>query len=285
MNASSGCAPRLAARRAGPLAADALELEAEQVPVAHLPDRGDRGHAHHGEAHPGPERALSLDPEPDGQRHGGGAQHGRDDAHPEGEADVGADIEQGIQSARGGGQPLGSGVRAQMESGFGADFSGVRIETLARDRVAISGASGATAPETYKLTVAFDGGHLAEAGVSYAGPGAQSRAELAGRIVAERMRTVHGSNAPLRVDVIGAASLHATVRHYHEAAEDVRLHCAQRASSREQAELLLWEVESLLCCGPAGGGGYRGHITPSVITYSASLDRDAVDVRTEILVA
>lgn len=166
-----------------------------------------------------------------------------------------------------------------------ADFSGVRIEPLARDRVAVSGARGATAPETYKLTVAFDGGHLAEAGVSYAGPGAQSRAELAGRIIAERMGTVHGSNAPLRVDVIGAASLHATVRHYHEAAEDVRLHCAQRASSREQAELLLWEVESLLCCGPAGGGGYRGSITPSVITYSASLARDEVRVRTEILVA
>ncbi len=166
-----------------------------------------------------------------------------------------------------------------------ADFSGVRVENLGPDRVAVSGARGAAAPEAYKLTVAFDGGHLAEAGVSYAGPGAQSRAELAGRIVAERMRTVHGSNAPLRVDVIGAASLHASVGRYHEAAEDVRLHCALRASSREQAELLLWEVESLLCCGPAGGGGYRGQITPSVITYSASLARDQVNTRTEMLVA
>ena len=91
-----------------------------------------------------------------------------------------------------------------------ADFSAVRIETLAPDRVAISGAGGAAAPETYKLTVAFDGGYLAEAGISYAGPGAQARAELAGRVVEERMAGVHGSNAPLRVDIIGAASLHAT---------------------------------------------------------------------------
>jgi hypothetical protein len=166
-----------------------------------------------------------------------------------------------------------------------ADFSGVHIETLARDRVGIRGAGGAAAPDSYKLTVAFDGGYLAEAGVSYAGPGAQARAELAGQIVTERMGTVHGSNAPLRVDVIGAASLHGTARRYRDDAEDVRLHCAQRASSREQAELLLWEVESLLCCGPAGGGGYRGSITPSVITYSASLARDEVRVRTEILVA
>ncbi len=88
-----------------------------------------------------------------------------------------------------------------------------------------------------------------------------------------------------RVDVIGSASLHATTRRYHDNAEDVRLPCAQRASSLEQAELLLWEVESLLCCGPAGGGGYRGNITPSVITYSASMARENVKARTEILVA
>jgi len=166
-----------------------------------------------------------------------------------------------------------------------ADFSRVHIEAAVPDRVSVSGAGGAPAPECYKLTVAFDGGYLAQAGVSYAGPGAQRRAELAGQIVAERMRAVHGSNSALRIDVIGAASLHATARRYHENSEDVRLRCAQRASSSEQAELLLWEVESLLCCGPAGGGGYRGSVTPSVMTYSASLPRDCVTVRTEILEA
>ena len=39
---------------------------------------------------------------------------------------------------------------------------------------------------------------------------------------------------------------------------------------------LLWEVESLLCCGPAGGGGYRGNISASVVSRSASLDRALV---------
>jgi len=164
-----------------------------------------------------------------------------------------------------------------------ADFTAVRIETLARDRIGISGAGGTAAPDSYKLTVAFDGGYLAEAGVSYAGPAAQARAELAGRVVEERMHTVHASNSPLRVDIIGAASLHATTRRYHDEAEDVRLHCVQRVTTAEQAELLLWEVESLLCCGPAGGGGYRGSITPSVVTHSASMARENVTARTEII--
>jgi hypothetical protein len=45
---------------------------------------------------------------------------------------------------------------------------------------------------------------------------------------------------------------------------------------------MLWEVESLLCCGPAGGGGFRGVITPAVMTKSVLIDRDLVKPRFEI---
>ncbi len=166
-----------------------------------------------------------------------------------------------------------------------ADFSGVQIREQGRDRVEVTGAGGARRPEQLKVTVAFDGGLLAEAGISYAGPGARARAELAGRVVEERMVGLHGCNAPLRLDLIGVSALHGTARAYPSDARDVRLRAALRASSREQAELLLWEVESLLCCGPAGGGGYRGQITPSVITHSAYLARDQVRARVEIIEA
>jgi hypothetical protein len=43
------------------------------------------------------------------------------------EVAVGDDVEQAIHAARGGGQPLDRGVRAQMESAFNTDFSGVRV--------------------------------------------------------------------------------------------------------------------------------------------------------------
>ena len=166
-----------------------------------------------------------------------------------------------------------------------ADFSAVRIFEQAKDRVGVCGAGGARRPDRLKVTVAFDGGLLAEAGISYAGPGARQRATLAGRIVEERMVALHGCNAPLRLDLIGVSALHGTAVDGRSEAKDVRLRAALRASSREQAELLLWEVESLLCCGPAGGGGYRGQITPSVITHSAYLERAQVLPRIEIIEA
>lgn len=164
-----------------------------------------------------------------------------------------------------------------------ADFSGVHLDDRGGDVVALSGADGTARPETLKVTVAFDGGFLAEGEVSYAGRGAAGRARLAGEVAEERLRRVHGFTEELRLDLIGVQSLHR--HHDHGVAPegtDVRLRVAGRFRERERAEMLLWEVESLLCCGPAGGGGFRGRVTPSVVTHDAFLPRSEVPTRVEV---
>jgi hypothetical protein len=166
-----------------------------------------------------------------------------------------------------------------------ADFSRVRVEAAGTDRVKVSGAGGTTRPKDLKVTVGFDDGFQAEAGVSYAGPSAQARGELAASIVRERMARIHGIDAGLRTDLIGVASLFATAGVEAGDARDVRLHATLRAPKREAAELLLWEVESLLCCGPAGGGGFRGVIAPCVMTKSVLIDRARVKPTCTVLIA
>jgi hypothetical protein len=166
-----------------------------------------------------------------------------------------------------------------------ASFAAVQIEAAGSDRVRVAGAGGAPRPDRLKVTVGFDGGLLAEAGVSYAGPGAQGRARLAAEILEERMRAVHGYQGRLRLDLVGVNALHATAVDRDAETEDVRLRAALRSARREDAERLLWEVEALLCCGPAGGGGYRGSIVPSVVTHSAFIDREAVRPAVRMLVA
>ena len=47
---------------------------------------------------------------------------------------------------------------------------------------------------------------------------------------------------------------------------------------------MLWEVGSLLCCGPAGGGGYRGRHLPAVETKSVLIERGLVKPRFEVFV-
>lgn len=177
--------------------------------------------------------------------------------------------------------------RAYLTPDVAADFSGVRLAQEAPDRVRVSGATGRERPERLKAIVGFDGGFLAEAEFSYAGPGAATRAELAAAIVRERLERIHRCGDKLRLDLIGMSSLHATAAARASAgaanARDVRLRAAMRTRDRAMAETLLAEVESLWLSGPAGGGGYRGHITPSVTTQAIYVERSAIELRVEVL--
>lgn len=162
-----------------------------------------------------------------------------------------------------------------------ADFSRVTATEEGSDRVRLAGADGGPRPDTLKVTVAFDGGLTAEGGISYAGPGAADRARLAADILETRLRDV----SPLRIDLIGVASLHASLpdRRNSREAEDVRLHVAARTDDAETARRVLWEVEALYTCGPAGGGGVRGAVRRSFETHDAFIPRDVLSVKTEVL--
>ena len=168
-----------------------------------------------------------------------------------------------------------------------ADFSSALIAQAGADRVAVRSVGGRERPRQLKAIVGFDGGFLTEGEISYAGPGAAARAQLAGEIVRERMAAIHGNTDALRLDLIGLSALHATAMDglpAHAAqCTDVRLRAALRTPSRAMAENLLEEVESLWLGGPAGGGGYRGHITPSVTTQPIYVDRDAIALNIEVL--
>ncbi len=99
------------------------------------------------------------------------------------------------------------------------------------------------------------------------------------------MARVHGITSDLRIDLIGVSSLFATAGLRAADAQDVRLHVALRSRQKEDAETMLWEVESLLCCGPAGGGGYRGAIVPCVMTKSVLIERERVKPSLQVMVA
>lgn len=164
-----------------------------------------------------------------------------------------------------------------------ADFSGVQLHETGRDQVQVSSGTGRERPEQLKVTVGFDGGLLGEGGISYAGVNAAARGRLARDILVERLDRIAGIAGNYRIDLVGLSAVHATAQPVEpERAEDVRVRVAMRSMDREMVELMLWELESLYCCGPAGGAGYRGHITPGIVTHSAMIDRDAVRPGVEV---
>jgi hypothetical protein len=164
-----------------------------------------------------------------------------------------------------------------------ADFTTVKVVETGKDRVTVSNAGGAPRPDRLKVIVGFDAGRLAEAEISYAGPGAQDRAGLAREILLDRMVRRGNYRGEIRLDIIGVNSVHATAVHRTAVTEDVRLRAALRTLDPDEAELLLEEMDSLYISGPAGGGGVRARVSPSIVTQSAFIDRDRVKLTVEVI--
>ena len=155
-----------------------------------------------------------------------------------------------------------------------ADFSRVRIEEIAPDRVRVSGGEGKPAPETLKVSVGYRDGYIGEGQMSYAGPGALQRARLAGEIVRERLALIGAPVEDLRIDLIGVDSMHGAAAPEPRAEpNEVRLRVAGRAQSLAAAALIGLEVETLYTNGPAGGGGAFKNARPIIAIGSAYLPR------------
>ncbi len=166
------------------------------------------------------------------------------------------------------------------------DLTAVEVEEIGKDRVRVFGARGGPAPDKLKATICFDSGLLGEAEISYAGPNAAARAALAAQVVCQRVRR----RAPLlavRVDAIGVTSvLGATDRVPDLSAvqsKDVRLRFAAQSTDAAQVAMLLDEVESLYCSGPAGGAGVRRHVTPRLASASCLIERRYAPPRVTML--
>jgi hypothetical protein len=154
-----------------------------------------------------------------------------------------------------------------------ADFTGVRFEQVASNRLRVSGGTGIARPLDYKVSVGVHGGVLAEGQISYAGPGALARAELARDILEKRLANSR-ANA-LRFDFIGLNAMHGTPRE-RMIPYEVRLRAAACFKSEADAKSFVREVESLYLNGPAGGSGITYSVRENIAIVPALIARDLV---------
>lgn len=163
-----------------------------------------------------------------------------------------------------------------------ADFSGVSIEEVGPNRVRVSGGRGRIRPSTLKVSIGYHDGYMGEGQISYAGPNALRRAELARAILAERL--AHVPFSELRFDFIGINSIHGAYLSRHAPTpHEIRLRAAGRAISRALAGQIAREVEALYTNGPAGGGGASGVTREIIAIASALVPRESVSPQVHIL--
>lgn len=162
-----------------------------------------------------------------------------------------------------------------------ADFSQVSMEEIAPDRVRISGATGRARPATLKVSLGYIDSYIGEGQISYAGPGAQARAQLALDIVARRLQMTGFNTAErqqeIRYDLIGVNAIHGgALSSAHAEPYEVRLRVTARTATLKEAQRIGNEVETLYTCGPAGGGGASKSAKDVVAVLSTYLPRQQV---------
>jgi hypothetical protein len=164
-----------------------------------------------------------------------------------------------------------------------ADFSNVRLAEAGADRVAVEGATGRARPTHLKATLGYRDGYIGEGQISYAGPGARARGELAQDILEQRLKRLGLDDMEHRSELIGVNAMHGAALGADREPYEVRLRLAVRTPTRAEAELAGQEVEALYLNGPGGGGGVAQSVREVVAAASALIPREAVRADCRVL--
>jgi len=162
---------------------------------------------------------------------------------------------------------------AYLQPDVTADFSEVQFKELARDRIAVSGATGRARPGTLKVSVGYLDSFIGEGQISYAGTGAAARGRLALEIVAERLKLTGVQTTETRFELIGVNALNSAM---HADPPEVRIRVAGRTETMDEAIRIGNEVETLYTNGPAGGGGAWKSARQIVAVVSTLIPQDKV---------
>jgi hypothetical protein len=142
------------------------------------------------------------------------------------------------------------------------DFSGVKIEQAGKNCVAVSGAKGLPASDTYKVSATYEDGFRAGAVWFFYGEDAAAKARVYAESSLKRARAkLRAANAPdfdeVLVEVMGDESLYGAEARKKDA-RDVALKVAVKHRDQRAAGLILKELTGHGLAGPPGLSGFAG---------------------------
>jgi hypothetical protein len=169
-----------------------------------------------------------------------------------------------------------------------ADFSHVRLLENGTDRVDVSGARGAAAPETLKVSIAYQDGFMASATLVLCGPNATQIARTSGAIILDKLAQAGIKPARTNVEVLGAGDSMPGLAFNGDARPwEVVLRVSAADPSRGVLDRFAREFAPLVTAGPPGVTGYTGgRAKPRPVlaywptTVSRKRVQPQVDVRT-----
>lgn len=167
-----------------------------------------------------------------------------------------------------------------------ADFTSIRLASDGRDRVRVYGITGGPPTDKLKVSIAYRAGFKAVGTLVYAWPDAVEKAQLADRVLRERLERLGLRFDRILTELVGADATHGRLagRPSHDLAE-VQLRVGVRGPRRGDVERFTREIAPLVLNGPpsvTGFAGGRPKVEEVVAYWPALIDKTVVRTAVEI---
>jgi hypothetical protein len=168
-----------------------------------------------------------------------------------------------------------------------ADFTSIQLEQEAPDRVRVYGIRGRPATDKLKVSIAYKSGYKAVGTLVYSWPDALPKAQLADRVLRERLDRLGLRFDKVLTEFVGVNATHGPLA--PAATEDVpevQLRVGVRSENRAAVERFTREIAPLVLNGPpsvTGFAGGRPKVEEIVAYWPALIDKSVVRARVEIV--
>jgi hypothetical protein len=172
-----------------------------------------------------------------------------------------------------------------------ADFTSIQLRDAGENRVEVSGIVGRPPTDKLKVSIAYRAGFKAVGTLVYAWPDALDKAELADRVLRERLDRLGLRFDQILTEFVGVSATHGALAERDFAAvrrnpPEVQLRVGVRGEDRNAVERFTREIAPLVLNGPpsvTGFAGGRPKVEEIVAYWPALVDKSVVTTRVDIV--
>ena len=167
-----------------------------------------------------------------------------------------------------------------------ADFTSIHLEQVGDDRVRVFGIKGRPPTDKLKVSIAYRAGFKAVGTLVYSWPDAYAKAQLADRVLRERLDQLGLKFDHILTEFVGVNATHGPLAGEPDDPPEVQLRIGVRGPDRASIERFTREIAPLVLNGPpsvTGFAGGRPKVEEIVAYWPALIDKSVVQTHVEVL--
>lgn len=167
-----------------------------------------------------------------------------------------------------------------------ADFTSIQLAADGADRVRVFGIQGRPATDKLKVSIAYRAGYKAVGTLVYSWPDAYAKAQLADRVLRERLKNLGLTLDHVLTEFVGVSATHGPLAGEPGDIPEVQLRVGVRGEDKASVERFTRELAPLVLNGPpsvTGFAGGRPKVEEIVAYWPALVDKSVVQTGVEVL--